>query len=432
MVSQKSEAVGMADYETLIAFQPWRAEIYERMADKFVAEEQYLDAISVYQVIVGDGSISLDGVKNYGHALIQTGETRQALQLWLKYQESHPESSDLYENIYHLQLDQGDISGVTQTLRAWGKTSGDPQVLFLLAQSLSVQDAADTLEVLDAIDFQNTAFEPRVDRLRDAVQQGLNNEDQAYYYSLVGQALAANGCWEFARFAFEQSIAHNPDYAEAWALLGEAREQTGVNGLPDLQRAIVIDPDSIVARALLGLYLRNHGDLDQSLTNYRYLAIAQPENPTWQLELGNTYLASGEIVKSLDHFQSAITLDPHDPKAWKALARVCADYGVDVRDTALPAARQALYLDPDDPNAHILLGQIMESLGDSLSAERAFLSALRLDGNNLQAHYYLGIHYLDMGVRDKAFYHLSLATQPGMIYPEKDLATRYIDLYFNN
>ena len=71
------------------------------------------------------------------------------------------------------------------------------------------------------------------------------------------------GEWEYAREAFRRATDLDPEYADAWAFLGEAQQQisgkeTGSYsevGLSELQRALQVDPNSILANFFMGLVL---------------------------------------------------------------------------------------------------------------------------------------------------------------------------------
>ena len=181
---------------------------------------------------------------------------------------------------------------------------------------------------------------------------------------------------------------------------------------------------------MLGLYYREHNDPQKAFDHFQYLAAIQTSNPVWQIELGNTALALGSVEEAVKYMQNAIDLDPASSTAWKSLARLSYVYGVDMRDTALPSIRQAILLSPEVSELRLMQGQILQALGDDYSAERSYLQALSLDGNQIQAHFNLGVMHLERGRRDQAFFHLSKAAMASADLPEKDLALRYIQLYF--
>ena len=65
-----------------------------------------------------------------------------------------------------------------------------------------------------------------------------------------------------------------------------------------------------------------------------------------------------------------------------------------VRQVALPAARQLLLLTPADPAALDLMGQALLLLDDPLNAERFFRRAIQSDAGYSPAHLHLAQVYL--------------------------------------
>ncbi len=63
------------------------------------------------------------------------------------------------------------------------------------------------------------------------------------------------GEWQLAERAFSQACQLSPEYAEAWAYLSQAQEQLGQDGLPALNKAIALEPDSVVDSGIPGFVL---------------------------------------------------------------------------------------------------------------------------------------------------------------------------------
>ena len=84
---------------------------------------------------------------------------------------------------------------------------------------------------------------------------------------------------------------------------------------------------------------------------------------------------------------------------------------------ALPAARQAVTLDPDDARSLDVMAQVMLMLKDYRSAERFALSALQVDPTYAPACLHLGISYLYLSESGLARKWLSLAetVNPGSL-----------------
>jgi tetratricopeptide (TPR) repeat protein len=67
-------------------------------------------------------------------------------------------------------------------------------------------------------------------RLLEVLGQAALQTDPAYQQILIGQRLAELGEWDVAEAAFTAAVSLAPNYAEAWAFLGETRQHLGKDG----------------------------------------------------------------------------------------------------------------------------------------------------------------------------------------------------------
>jgi tetratricopeptide (TPR) repeat protein len=220
---------------------------------------------------------------------------------------------------------------------------------------------------------------------------------------MSGRALAALGEWELAAEAFRRALATRHDYAEAWAWLGEARQHLGADGLPDLQRALLLDPDSPGVNALVGLYWQRQGQAGQALAYFQVAMGLEPGNAAWQAAAGSAAEQSGDLVAALAYYKQAVALDPQGAAYWRSLATFCVRYQVEVTETGLPAARRLLALAPQDWRSQDLMGQVAQAAGDPLSAEKYYLGALELAPDEAALQFHLGVLYLQMGRAQPAY-----------------------------
>jgi tetratricopeptide (TPR) repeat protein len=243
--------------------------------------------------------------------------------------------------------------------------------------------------------------------------------------------LASLDEWALAEEAFRRAVEANPGYAEAWAFLGEAQGHQDKDSLPALEKALVLNPDSVSANTFLSLYWQRRERFDLALVYLYTAARLDPQNPALQTEIGNSLAALGELETALEHYQKAVELAPRDPQYWRSLANFSIRYEVDVRDTGLPAARQAVILDPEEPASLDAMGQILTLLGDPASAERFLTRALQADPGYAPARVHLGLVYILRGERDLARVQFDLARSLAPIdSAEAEHARRLLEIYF--
>lgn len=287
----------------------------------------------------------------------------------------------------------------------------DPQANYQLGLVLAITSPDEAAEFLAAAQTLDPRLAPLTKRVTDALRIGELSENPAYHLTLVGQALGAIQEWPLAENALELAVEQDPNYAEAWAYLGEAQQQNGRDGYEALETAIAVDSQSYSANLLMALYWRRNGEPSEALA---YLLTAEQQDPNNLLlkeDIANTYAETGQVEEGLETLHHLTADHPENSLVWQMLARLCLNYDLKVTDVGLPAARQAVLLAEDDPIALLLLGRTYFQVGNISMAERFFSEASLHEPLSAEPHYYLGLLYLNQGDLTAAENHLSQASQ---------------------
>jgi tetratricopeptide (TPR) repeat protein len=270
--------------------------------------------------------------------------------------------------------------------------------------------------------------------LQRRIQAAVPASQPAYTQLEAGRGLADLTEWELATVAFRRASQLRPDYAEAWAYLGEALQHAGIPegkkfspaGLAELEFALQLDPDSLSANLFLALYWRRQGQLSQAQEILENLTVRHPDNTAIQIELGSTLAEKGDLKTALSHYLRATELAPADPDSWLALASFAVRSQYQLRPVALPAARQLLLLTPTDPAALDLMGQALLLLEDPLNAERFIRRAIQSDTAYSPAHLHLAQVYLLNSATAAARQELSLVITLSPGSAEAEFAQRLL------
>jgi cytochrome c-type biogenesis protein CcmH/NrfG len=241
-----------------------------------------------------------------------------------------------------------------------------------------------------------------------------------------------------AAVAFQNAIDLQPEYAEAWAFLGEARQQlakqeTGSiakEGVSELVHALRLDSSSILANTFMGLYWERQGDYSQAENFLRHASALSPSDPFLLSELGNIQAKAGDLPAAQSTYAAAIQLSPQDPLFYRLLAEFALQYQIQTREIALAAARQAITLDPDDASSLDVMAQVMLMLKDYHSAERFAVQALKIDPGYAPAYLHLGTAYIYLEEPDLARQWLGLAETANPQSWAASQAKRMLDYYF--
>jgi predicted Zn-dependent protease len=282
---------------------------------------------------------------------------------------------------------------------------------------------------------RDPSYSAAVQSLRGSLALFASTEHPAYGWLMIGRSLGAIDQWALAEEAFHQSTGLSPEYAEAWAFLSEARAHNGGSGRPEMERALQLSPGSPLVNALNAIALRRQAHYAEALEFLKDVALQEPEEPFWLVEIANTLVAQGDLMAALGYFQRAAALDDENTIYWQALAMFSVDYNVDIRGVGLPAARQAVMLAPEDPSALDVMGWALANLDDSITGERFLQQALALDPAHPLANLHLAQIYLRRQQNREAYLYLKQAAgQSGSAGPSAaavaETARRLLKQYF--
>ena len=189
---------------------------------------------------------------------------------------------------------------------------------------------------------------------------------------------------------YRRMLAEQPDYPPAHYLLGLLlRDRGEMRAAEDeLAAAIAAAPTYIDARCALANLQRADGRIDTAAILCREgLALTPAAARLWRT-LGLAELARREGESAREVFEHALALEPDD-------AQTHYNHGVALqmlhrREDALRAYQRALALDPDEIAAAFNIGVILQEQGSDEAAIRAFEQVLSRDPAYVPAHKALG------------------------------------------
>jgi len=431
-----------ADLASIEKCLPGRADLWEPAGFYALAGDDPGVAVAYFKQAAALGALSYEGYIVFGDTYLQTGNHYTAIQIWeaadlifgpsetslTRQAGAHRSSKDypaLIEDLKAVLNLQSSVFSLQLSLPALYRDLG-----FLLAAH---DPASAPSYLLQAADLASELTDAR--ELAFSIQRALPQNDPAYTLVATGQKLANLNEWELAAHAFQRAAETRPDYAEAWAFLGEALQHLPTDSgtsdsLTALQKAIEIDPQSLSANTFMALYLARHEDYALALEYLAAAAEIDPRNPAIQADFGAAIAVSGDLESAQAYYWKAIELTPRDPTYLCKLVEFCIRYNIDLRGTALPAAREAVLLDPDHPASLDAMGQVLFRLDDLLNAERFWMRALDNDPDYAPAHLHLGLLYTLHNEIPRARQHLSLAISLAPGTPTAEHAQRMLEDFF--
>src|SRR5690349_13417617 len=192
---------------------------------------------------------------------------------------------------------------------------------------------------------------------------------------------------------YEQAIAHDPNYALAYAGLANAyvllpfytgarRSDSLAKAKETALKALQLDPKVAEAHAALGKFNFFNMDLPGSMREYQRAIELNPNYATAHQWLGNDSLVSfGRFDEAIAEGKRAVDLDPLSPV-------INADLGVTLYlarryDEAIEQLRKTLAIDPTFFYAHYNLGIALQLKGDLPAAITEYEKAKQLSYDSL-------------------------------------------------
>src|SRR5437773_1876944 len=155
------------------------------------------------------------------------------------------------------------------------------------------------------------------------------------YFYLGLNAQAAQAC--------EDALRIDPDFSEAYLLLGVVRlqQQDFQGAQPTFQRAASLKPDFALFHILLGVAFYKRAHLQQSARELNRALALDPQAAPAYFYRAQVLAIQGEQRKAIADLETAVALNPHYRKAYAELARLYSAAGQPERAAAALAKESA-------------------------------------------------------------------------------------------
>lgn len=393
---------------------PWRADLYELAGHAFYHAKEYRQAGAAYQQAFEHRALSPAGWMAWGDVYYLNHNSERARQIWEEALTQEDPSDALYSRLAEIYRSQGENARAAEYLQKYVSAyPEDASGHYRLGLLLILSDQERASAELTSASQLDPQFDPAGQTLLTALKLAASNDSASTRSVTLGRGLGLVNEWQLARAAFEAAVAADAKNAEAWAWLGEAKQQNDEKGSAELEQALVLDPNSPAVRGLRGLYFQRVGNFRQALTEFQAAAALEPNNPTWLVSVGESYARLGDLIRALQSYQAATSLAPKDPAYWRLLAIFCAQNNINISDVGVPAAQKVIILGQVDTTSLDLVGWLYTLAARYSEGERMLNRALELDSKNASAHLHLGMLYLQTDQIDPAHEHFIRARDLG-------------------
>lgn len=209
---------------------------------------------------------------------------------------------------------------------------------------------------------------------------------------------------------WRDTLAANPN---AWAahdrlgalLLAKGRD---AEGLLHFGLAVQVEPTQAMARANYGYALSRLGRQNEAIEQYK-IGLRLEDTPLLHTVLALAYANTDRYDEAIGECREALKLDPIDPQAYCALGYAYQKKGD--MNSAVRNLNRALELQPDLQEGRILLGRIYMDLKRNDEALVQLTEVVRNQPKAAWAHTMIGSLLLDKGRTGEAATHLRRALE---------------------
>ncbi|MFN8596804.1 MAG: tetratricopeptide repeat protein [Anaerolineae bacterium] len=380
--------------------QPWNASAQRRLAELLIDQRRFDEVPAAIDLARDLGATPIDLAALNAQLAAQTGQFEIAAVQWLIVAQAKPAA---YPHAVDAYLQAENWAAAQSTAEQWLTAEPDHvEARLALAKIVALDDAARARELLAQIPIEQARL----------WMPALDETERAMQLMLLGRAYLSAGDLTLARRAFKAATEANPMYAEAYAYDGFTLDQLGRDGASQLDRAVEIDRDLVVARYFRARHTWLSGNLDRAIEDLLFAAERDPQNPLIAAELGQVYEQRGDLAAAEKWLTTARDLKADDPLGWKALAELYAGHNYGPREQALKIAQQAAAMAPDDAEARVWLGVAQLLNGERAIAEGELLRAAELDPKSALAQSYLGRLYGRDNEAGRQAYERAIALDP--------------------
>jgi len=431
---------------------PWRSDLWERAGNYAWQGKDYQSAADYLEQAAFAQNLSSEGRLHLAEAYIYKNQPAKAAAVLLEIKNSKLRRQ-VNVLLFQAHRMQRDYPAALSDMLALCELAPQNAYHFYVSGLLQMVTQPDrALESLQKASSLDSNFTPTVTAIMDTLLLVQRQGDLVQLLMAYGRILAALQEWELAGEAFHQVTLIEPDQAEAWAFLGEARQHNNgpasiytslypiditpavsslsdEAGLAELQKALSLDPNLTAGHVFLSLYWQRQQRFDLALTSIENAIRLSPYDAALYSQKGSIQAMLGDLSGALASYQHAVDVSENNADFLKLLITFCITYEYQLEEAALPAARMLLQKDLKDPVSLDLAGQIL-TLQKDPAAKKYLERALGQNANYAPAHLHLGLLYLQQGELALAKEKFTLAKS---LSPDTTIgaqAQRLLDMYF--
>ncbi len=241
---------------------------------------------------------------------------------------------------------------------------------------------------------------------------------------LVAVSWQQIGYWRDGVSLFTHALQVTSNNGVAHNSLGITLKEKGdLDGaIAQYRKALAINPYGHESHSHMGVALAEKGELESATGEFKAALAIKPNDYDASNNLGLAYARLGALDAAIQQLRSAIALKPDAGSAHINLGLALIEKGE--LDAAIRELRQAVALNPASDVTHTNLGAALAGKGDLNAAIGEFQAALAIKPNDFEGHYNLGLALAGTGHRDEAIneFREALRLNPNSVEAQRQLS----------
>jgi protein O-GlcNAc transferase len=352
---------------------------------------QLSEAATICREILGLGIDHVDSLMLCAEIATRENDLGQAIRIYSKVAESHPEYAPAYYKRGNVLKDSGQLEAAAE--------SYDRAIEINPGHAHAFCNRGTVLEHLNRLDAALASFDRAL---------ALDPTD-ALAYCNRGTLLKRLGRSSEALASYEQAIAARPDYAEAYfnraGLLAELNRRD--EALTSYAKVIEIAPGFLYAYLLRGALLREMKQIDAALACYDKAIEIEPRFAEAYKYRGTLLHDKKELDAAVASYDKSIEIDPGNAEAYYNRGLIFQERKQS--DAAMADYEKAIEIVPHFAEAHLNRGALLYARMRFDEALACFEKAAELDPRYVEAHLNCGQVLQDLGRWDAALSSLDRA-----------------------